>query len=78
MELLSDGRPYTEYPHGDLALPREEEVEKEFKHREWKNKAELIRAFTKGRKGKAGVKEKVEDVLARKCSVAKKGQLIWS
>ena len=92
IELLSDGESYTEYPHGyfnggcDLALPREEEVVKELQQeqsrdrnnepRKWKNQAALVRAFVKGRKGKAGVKEKVEDVLARKCSVEKSGQLV--
>lgn len=80
IELLSDGMSYQEYPHGYLALPREEEVERVLKNpgRQWSNKKELVQAFTKGRKGKAGVKEKVEDVLARRCSIAKNGQLIWN
>lgn len=79
MELLSTERPYKEYPHSHLALPREEEVKNELQssEREWKNKRELAKAFAKGQKGKAGVKEKVEDVLGRKCSVAKGGRLIW-
>lgn len=76
MELLSDGANYIKYPHGTLALPREEKILDEVKQGNWKNKAEFVKAFTKYRKGKAGVKEKVEDVLARKCSVAKNGQLV--
>ncbi|KAL8795118.1 MAG: hypothetical protein Q9195_002415 [Heterodermia aff. obscurata] len=79
MVLLSAGVSYKEYPHSHLALPSEEEVEHELRsEREWKSKKELVKAFFKGRKGKAGVKEKVEDVLARKCAVAKDGRLIWS
>ena len=80
MELLSTEMPYQEYPHSHLALPREEDVENELKQseREWKSQKELVKAFSKGQRGKAGVKEKVEDVLARKCSVAKDGRLIWS
>lgn len=79
MKLLSDALPYREYPHGNLALPREEEVEKVVKDesREWKRNKEFMRVFTKGRGGKAGVKEKVEDVLARRCSVERDGRLVW-
>ena len=78
MELLSTVTPYTAYPHRHLALPREEDVQNELQsERKWKNQKELVKAFSKGQRGKAGVKEKVEDVLARKCSVAD-GRLIWS
>ena len=77
MDLLSNDFAYSEYPHRDLALPREEEVRDALAQRERWSKNELVKAFTKGRRGKAGVKEKVEDVIARKCLTGEDGSLSW-
>jgi len=30
-----------------------------------------------GRKGKVGVKEKVEEILARRCSIGRTGRVLW-
>jgi 3-hydroxyisobutyryl-CoA hydrolase len=55
---------YHEYPHRWLGLPSERDIE--FVVREGqKTEDEVIEHFVKARRGKAGVREKVSEVLAR-------------
>ncbi|KAH0547537.1 hypothetical protein FGG08_000262 [Glutinoglossum americanum] len=69
---------YHEYPHRWLVLPREQEIE--YVVREGQKTAdEVIEHFVETRRGKAGVREKVSEVLARKTRAAKDhgGKLAW-
>ena len=75
MELLSEGD-YEEYPFGYLALPREEDVER-LVRRGGKSRSMVIEEFISQRNGKPGVREKVEEVIRRKCTVDKSGELVW-
>ena len=76
MEMLADGN-YTNYPYRSLGLPSEEEVREVVLQGGQRNMKELVRTFVKGRRGKVGVKEKVEEILGRKCSIGKNGKVLW-
>ena len=75
MELLSEGD-YEEYPFGHLALPREEEVER-LVRRGGSSRRTVIEEFINQRNGKPGVREKVEEVIRRRCKVDRSGDLVW-
>ena len=76
MAVLGEGD-YMSYPYRSLGLPMEKEVRDAVMTGEQRNAKELVRAFVKGRRGKVGVKEKVEEILGRKCSVGKSGRGLW-
>jgi len=76
MAMLGEGS-YMSYPYGGLGLPTEREVRDRVVKGEERNVKELVRALVKGRRGKVGVKEKVEEILARRCSVGKTGRVLW-
>ena len=68
---------YKKYPFRSLlGLPREEEVERMVGSRRV-GRRELVEAMVKGREGKVGVREKVEEVRERCCSVDGEGKLVW-
>lgn len=75
MDLLSEGD-YQEYPFGHLALPREEDVER-LVRRGGKSRRMVIEEFISQRNGKLGVREKVEEVIRRRCKVDESGDLVW-
>lgn len=59
---------YKWYPYGYLALPREADVEHAVRQGD-KSRAQVVRWFEEQRNGKMGVREKVEEVLARRTKV---------
>jgi len=75
MSLLND-RDYREYPNRALGLPQDAEVEELVKKTPASRKA-IINQFVKSRKGKQGVKEVVEEVLARKTKVDTNNKAVW-
>jgi 3-hydroxyisobutyryl-CoA hydrolase len=69
ININSEVGDYHEYPHGWLNLPSERDIE--FVVREGqKTASEVIEHFVEVRRGKAGVREKVSEVLARKTRAA--------
>ena len=83
LELLTQGRDYDRYPfERDLGLPREEHVEEEVvRRRKGKGKGarrnEVLETMVEGKEGQIGVREKVEEVLERRCGVDEEGNLVW-
>ncbi|KAL9046335.1 MAG: hypothetical protein Q9214_000805 [Letrouitia sp. 1 TL-2023] len=68
---------YGAYPfEGILGLPKEEHVKSLVAERGI-GKDELVEGLVKGRGGKVGVREKVEEVLERCCSVDADGKVVW-
>ena len=76
MAMLAEGN-YMSYPYRSLGLPLEGEVRDAVVRGEQRNAKELVKAFVKGRRGKVGVQEKVEEILARKCASGKTGRVLW-
>lgn len=77
MPMLVSGD-YCEYPYRSLGLPSEAEVKNAVLSRRYRDQGDLVSAFVKGRRGKVGVKEKVKEIIARKCTtVGQKGMLAW-
>lgn len=68
LDLLSDGdRPaYTDYPHAWTGLPRESEIESYVQSHQAATIPAIVQHFVTSRRGKLGVKEKVEEVLTRR------------
>lgn len=78
LTLLSD-EDYTDYPHAHLGLPRERDVQAVVeRQRELDSREKIVEYFVKERKGKQGVREKVEEILARKTEVSGGGGLEWN
>lgn len=75
LELLGNGRAYSEYPFR-MGLPREEDVEALVRQggKKW---ATALGHFTKISGHRGGVKEKVSDILSRCCGEDKQGYLVW-
>jgi 3-hydroxyisobutyryl-CoA hydrolase len=67
---------YYDYPHADLALPREEWVRGVVGEKA-KKRFEVVRECVGRWRGKAGVREKVEDVLDRKTVELQNGVVRW-
>ena len=76
MPMLAEGD-YVKYPYRNLGLPQDAEVQEAVVKGEGRNAKELVKAYVRKRRGKAGVKEKVEEVLARKCSIGNNGRVLW-
>ncbi|KAL8291820.1 hypothetical protein RQP46_002078 [Phenoliferia psychrophenolica] len=77
------GPAYKAYPHARFSLPSEEEI-RAFVVGEAKgsgdhalNRSDLIGKVAATRAGKVGVKEKVDEVIRRKCEVGQDGYLKW-
>jgi len=78
--VLDRGMDYTRYPHWWLGLPSEGEIktkveEEERKGKTWGRK-DVVEWFVEARRGKEGVREKVEEVLGRK-TVEENGKVRW-
>lgn len=76
LELLTD-RTYSEYPHGGLGVPTEREVEALVRAERAGKEKQLVRALVASRKGRQGMAEVVEEVLARKTTTDAEGRLRW-
>ncbi|RFU27271.1 hypothetical protein B7463_g9063, partial [Scytalidium lignicola] len=66
---------YTEYPHQRFALPRERDIKKAVEQG-GKSRNAIVEDFVSRRHGKQGVKEVVEEILARKTK-KEDGKLVW-
>ena len=70
-------RPYTEYPFR-MGLVREEEIENVVRQGGMRRKA-VVKKFVDDSGGRVGVREKVEEVIARQCKVDETtGHLFWN
>ena len=74
LRLLSSEN-YADYPFKYLALPREVDVEEVIQRENVT--AEQVVGYFLGTREKLGVREKVTEVLRRKCSLDEKGKLMW-
>ncbi|RPB29817.1 mitochondrial 3-hydroxyisobutyryl-CoA hydrolase [Terfezia boudieri ATCC MYA-4762] len=77
---LDRGTDYTRYPHWWVGLPSEEEIRKKVEEdgrmgRKW-GREDVVAWFVEARRGKVGVKGKVEEVLERK-TVEENGGVRW-
>jgi len=72
LELLSSGEDthYIDYPHAWTGLPREAEIEAFSKSSPSFNMEGVVNYFIRTRRGKMGIREKVEEVLNRRTSPA--------
>ncbi|KAL8839879.1 MAG: hypothetical protein Q9170_001559 [Blastenia crenularia] len=78
LKLLSDGHDYDRYPfERDLGLPREEHVEELIKSRKGFRPKNLVNEMVEAKEGKIGVREKVEEVIGRRCGLDEDGKVIW-
>ena len=74
---LDNRNGYLNYPYRDfLGLPSEEDIEQRVK-RGGMTGVRLLAEIMRERNGKDGVRQKVEEVIARKCDVARNGILRW-
>lgn len=73
--LKNDQEDYTTYPHAWIGLPSETEVENLLEQGSLPPDG-IIQYFVDGRNGKAGVVEKVEDILRRKTKIVE-GRCVW-
>jgi 3-hydroxyisobutyryl-CoA hydrolase len=64
---------YSDYPHAQFALPREKAIEEAVISLGQNGKKAVMQSLLSQWKHKLGVKEKVEEVLARKCEVSADG-----
>ena len=76
LTLLEEGE-YREYPDGDLRLPMERAIKKRVLEQDGATWEAVVETFVRPRNGKAGVKEKVEEVLRRQCGVDSQGRVFW-
>lgn len=76
LTLLEEGV-YREYPDGSLRLPTEREIEKRVKDEDGAAWEAVVETVVRRRIGKPGVREKVEEVLKRRCDVDDKGRVFW-
>ena len=78
--VLDRGTDYTRYPHWWVGLPSEEEIRRKVEEegrrgRKW-GRDEVVAWFVETRRGKVGVKGKVEEVLGRK-TAEQEGGVRW-
>ncbi|KAF1346193.1 ClpP/crotonase-like domain-containing protein [Delphinella strobiligena] len=71
-----EGSAYPDYPHAWIGLPRETEVEAVVKGSQRLGFEGVVQHFLKGRNGKMGVREKVEEILHRR-TAENDGGLSW-
>lgn len=65
---LLNGTDFRDYPHAWIGLPREQDIVQFVRRaRETKGKEEIVRHFEEKSGGKMGVREKVVDVVNRRC-----------
>ena len=78
LQLLTtgDAAAYTSYPYGYIGLPREADVAAVIREGESRDKESVIQHFLEQKAHKAGVREKVEEILNRKTE-ARNGLLVW-
>ncbi|KAL8942995.1 MAG: hypothetical protein Q9216_001351 [Gyalolechia sp. 2 TL-2023] len=78
LRLLSEGHDYDRYPFlRNLGLPREEHVEEMVKSGKGIGKKGLVDAMVEAKEGKIGVREKVEEIVGRKCGEDGEGKIVW-
>lgn len=75
LPLLHPGADYTEYPHARFALPRETDIAAVVRE-SGKPAEQVVQHFLRVTERKAGVRQKVEEVLARKTESTGRG-LRW-
>lgn len=76
LTLLEEGE-YREYPNGSLRLPTEREIERRVKDEDGAAWEAVVETFVGRRHGKPGVREKVEEVLMRRCDVDSQRRVFW-
>lgn len=76
LTLLEEGE-YREYPQGSLRLPTEGEIERRVRDEQGVAWEAVVETFVGQRPGKPGVREKVEEVLKRRCKVDRKRRVFW-
>jgi len=64
LPLIIEGAEYMRYPHGWIGLPIEEDVRKVVEQNQMSQK-QVVNHFIQKREGQVGVKEKVEEIVAR-------------
>ncbi|KAI4188143.1 MAG: hypothetical protein L6R41_002329 [Letrouitia leprolyta] len=78
LRLLSEGMDYDRYPFlNELGLPREEHVEEMVKSKTGMGRKGFVDAMVEAKEGKIGVREKVEEVVARRCGEDGDGNIVW-
>jgi 3-hydroxyisobutyryl-CoA hydrolase len=75
LRLLTDGD-YQQYPHWRFGLPQERHIEAVVKEGS-KTIPKVVDYFVREKRGKQGVKEVVEEVLARRAYSAQGGKAAW-
>ncbi|TVY15938.1 Mitochondrial 3-hydroxyisobutyryl-CoA hydrolase [Lachnellula arida] len=75
LKLLTDGD-YKEYPHWRFGLPHESHIEAVVKKGN-RTIPEVVAYFVREKRGKQGVKEVVEEVLARRAYSVEGGKAAW-
>ncbi|TVY53329.1 3-hydroxyisobutyryl-CoA hydrolase, mitochondrial [Lachnellula cervina] len=75
LKLLTDGD-YKEYPHWRFGLPHESHIEAVVKKGN-RTIPEVVGYFVREKRGKQGVKEVVEEVLARRAYSVEGGKAAW-
>ena len=76
LALLEEGE-YREYPHGYLGLPTERQIEGRVKEEDGAAWEAVMETFVGQRSGKPGIKEKVAEVLERRCRIDSHGRVFW-
>lgn len=80
---LHQGTAYKSYPHAKYSLPSELEIQEVVTGSAGVSgtyaltKDEVIKVLVRGRNGKLGVREKVEEVLNRRCTIGEENTLKW-
>lgn len=72
----SPSQTYTDYPHAVFALPRESDIEPVVKSYGAAGPQAVLKEMTRRWKNKAGVEEKVRDVISRKTTESDQG-VVW-
>jgi 3-hydroxyisobutyryl-CoA hydrolase len=68
---------YQDYPHARFALPREQNIREIVLEKGGEGKKAVMKEVLSQWKQKIGVKEKVNEVLARKTETGEKGEVVW-
>jgi 3-hydroxyisobutyryl-CoA hydrolase len=77
LELFTD-KTYREYPHAELGMPSEKEVQEVLREGGGElTRRSLINKIVASRQGRQGVKTVVEEIVARKTEVDSLGKAVW-